>query len=655
MDIKKSETNKNLNINADVGIKSRKLGKTLRTTLRINIILVIAIAIFFNFGISFFNIYINSWGFYYITMALLLPFVFLLFPATKKDIDFTIIPLYDYILALTTFLIFIYFNFHALEIYEMGWSTSPGVFAFFLSFIAFITLLESARRTGGYIFFLVVVLFSLYPLLSEYFPGPFKAISFSFVPLISNHIYGSEGILGLVSKAMCEIALGFLVFATLLITSGAGKFFLDLAYSLAGSSRGGAAKIAVISSGFMGSCSGGGINNVITTGCITIPTMKDLGYPDYYAAAVETCASTGGAFMPPIMGTAAFVMSDLANIPYSRIIIAAFLPAVLYYLGILFQIDSQSIKLNLKGLPREGLPVFWNVLKKGWKFIFVLIFLIWGLVYMKWETLTPYYASLVAIGILVLEKNLKKSTFISFLDNMALVLVRVYGSVIPVGLIVNAFVIGGLSAAFTGSIVTLAGSNSLLLLLFGAIACYILGMVGLCVAAYLVLAVTIVPGLINFGFDTMASHFFIIYYSMLAGITPPVALTAFVAAGIANSDPMRTAIQSMKLAIVIYIIPLSFIYDQSILFKGPIINTFLALICSLAGIYFLSGALEGYFPLLSKDENFSKVSYFMRPLLFIMGILLILPFWRIKVLVLSIFVIVIYFIIKYNQRKEHKV
>lgn len=604
--------------------RHRNLGALPRYLFHLSTSLTVAIGIFYIFGFTIPGVSLMNWSYYYILMGLLLPFVFLffpMFPGAKHGVGK--IPWYDFAAAVAAFGIAIYFSTIATEIDDMGWSMSPSPLLLFLGIILSALVLESARRTGGNVFCLVTLFFAAYPLFADLAPGALKGASFSFPATIGHHIYGAEGILGIPMKVIGEILIGFLLFAGLLIKTGAGDFFLKLAFALTGRFRGGPAKVSVISSGFFGSLSGSVFANIVGTGSVTIPAMKKAGFSPHFAGAVEACASTGGVLMPPVMGAVAFVMATLTDIPYGQICIAAFIPSFLYYLALLIQIDVYAARMGIQGLPKEQIPSFVVTIKEGWHFLIVLLFLIWGLLFLKWEAMTPFYAS----GLLILLSMVKKDTRIkskeqifSLLDEIGKLLVESVGIIAPLGLIISGLTITGMAAAFTAGIISLSQGIPFLTLLLGAGACYILGMVGLLTPAYIFLAVTLAPSLVAVGFNLMAVHLFIMYYAMLSCITPPVAVGSFLAASLAGAPSMKTAWQSMRLGIVIYIIPLFFIYQPTLILQGGTIFEFLFhFITCLIGIFILSCGVEGYI------YGVGKIGKGTRLLIFMSGLFIAAP------------------------------
>ena len=479
----------------------------------------LVIAIFYVFNFSIRGWVLSSTAYYYLLMALYSSSVFLILPARKKDKK---VPWYDWIAAALIFCISIYFVLSDWEISHIGW-THPSLFNFTLGLILSLLVLEGGRRMAGPVYMIVCLLIGLYPVFADHMPGVLYGSSSSLINTVGFHVFGSEGLVGLPTKIMGELLIGFLLFAGALITSGAGKFFVDFALATCGGFRGGPAKVSVLSSSLFGTVSGSAVANVVADGPVTIPTMIGVGFPPHHAAAIEAVTSTGGILMPPVMGAVAFVMAAFLNIEYREVCIAAAIPAILYYFALLMQIDAYAAKAGLKGLPREKLPSLKKTLKIGWPFLAVIAFLIWGLLYMQWETYTPYYASLV----MVLLSYCNKETMMTpkkIIDTLAIagtIITQTMAVMLPVGFIIAGLTVPGTSASFTSGVVNLAGGNVMLILLLGAVACYILGMAGMLVSAYIFLAVTLAPAAIQVGhLNTIAVHLFIVYYAMVSVITP---------------------------------------------------------------------------------------------------------------------------------------
>ncbi|MEW6184796.1 MAG: TRAP transporter fused permease subunit [Thermodesulfobacteriota bacterium] len=585
----------------------------------------ISIEFFFSLGLRGFNL--SNWQYYYGLIGLLLPFVFLFIPA-KRGVGYTGVPWYDYLMALLSLIIPVYFSFNVIEMQQGAWSMHPSPSNFSAALILCLLVLESSRRTGGNLFFIVCLFFGVYPLLAPYMPGMFQGPEFEFTTLIGHIAFDSEGFMGIPMQVVGGILIGFLVFSGLLIRTGAGEFFLNLAMAVAGRFRGGAAKVEVIGSAFFGSLSGSIFANIVGTGSVTIPSMIKLGYAPHRAAAIEACSSTGGVLMPPVMGAVAFVMAAMTNIPYAKIMVAAFVPSFLYYFGLVMQVDHYAAVKGLKGIPRQDIPKFWDTIKNGWHFIFVLAFLVWGLVIMRWEATTPFYAS----GLLLILSMFHKKTringrkLLSLIDGVGRLLVDTLGIILPLGLIIAGLVVTGAAPSFTSGIIALSGGQPFIALLLGTLVCYFLGMVGMLVSAYIFLAMSLAPVLVSSGFNTMATHLFILYYAMVSAITPPVAAGSFLAAAIAGSPPMKTAWESMKMGVVIYIVPFFFIFEPALILQGTVPEVLLHVSTAVVGVYLLAAGAEGYL------FRIGLISPLARVLSFLLGLLWVFPEWRITVL-----------------------
>jgi TRAP transporter 4TM/12TM fusion protein len=532
--------------------------------------------------------------YFYILYMVFLPGAFLTLPARKQDKGR--LPWYDIVMAAVSFAIPAYFIQHNHDIVYIGWLPAPDRFSLAVAVIYSALMLEACRRIGGWVFFAVCLLLGFYPLAAESMPGFLYGMGFSLEEVVSYAIYGGEGIIGLPGKLTGGILVGFLIFAGMLLATGAGDFFIDLANCLMGRFRGGPAKVAVIASGFFGMLSGSPISNVISTGTVTIPAMKRIGYPPHLAGAIEACASTGGVLMPPVMGMIIFVMAIITEIPYSEIVMCAALPAFFYYFGLLIQVDMYAAKIGLAGLPREEIPDWKATLRWGWQFLFVIAFLIWGLLYMRWGEVTPYYASallfVLSYGHRRTRMNLRRiGTAIVIIGKL---IAQMIALIAPFAYIIVGLVITGTSASFAAGLVGLGAGNIYLILLLGIVACYIMGIVGLDVAAYIFLAISMAPALVQLGLNKMAVHLFLVYYPMLAVITPPVAMAAFIGAAIADAPPMKTGWAAMRLGVIIYFIPIFFVLEPSLVLQGPWQATLYNSALVLAGTVVLGAGLTGY-------------------------------------------------------------
>jgi TRAP transporter 4TM/12TM fusion protein len=452
------------------------------------------------------------------------------------------------------------------------------------------------------------------------------------------NVYSSDALLGVVTRVVGETLIGFLILAALLVATGAADFFLKLALALMGRARGGPAKVAVLASGFFGSLSGSIFANVVSTGAVTIPSMRRAGFPGYYAGALEACASTGGMLMPPVMGAVAFIMADFTNTEYGVIVVAAAIPSLLYYFGLYCHVDGYAAKAGLAGLPREELPSVKEALKDGWPFVAVLLFLIWGLVFMRWERLTPFYASVLLIALTFLKKNLRlgPSKVPEVLFETSKLLSQTMALLLPTSFILGGLMATGVAPSIASELVRMGGDNLVLVLAIGVGVCLLFGMLGMIVAAYLMLALTLAPALEQIaGLNTLAIHLFIAYYATLAAITPPVALAAFLASRISDSDPMQTSWHACRLGVVLYFIPIFFLFEPALILQGPLYLTALWLPFSVVAIIVIAAASEG------RLWGFGLLRPWARVVLFAAALLIGFPEWRSTVAGVAIAALVI--------------
>ncbi len=551
-------------------------------------VLGVASGIVYIFGIQVAGQRLLEGQYYWVFIGLFSAAGFIALPAYRGQ---TKVPFYDVIAAVVVLAISLYFSMHAWEMMQSSWTNIP------MGVVIWVLMLEIARRSGGLPFLLVCLLLGIYPLVADYFPGLLMGIPYSFDNMIEAHIFRVEGMMGITTKIVAEIVLGFLVFAGVLIATGAGDFFIKLASAGFGKYRGGPAKVSVVASGFFGSLSGSVFSNIAGTGSITIPTMKKVGYPSHYAAAIEACASTGGVLMPPVMGAIAFVMAITIGVDYATVMVAAILPSLLFYFGVLLQVDAYAARKGLAGVVDPTLPKARVILARGWLFLLVLAFLVWGLLYMRWEFYAPWYACVLLIALSFLQRHTRmnmRQTF-EMVRQTGTLVTQTTAIILPIAFVVSALTITGVTGSVTSGLIALGGNNIYLVILFGVLACFVMGMAGLAIVAYIFLAVTLAPAIIEVGgLNTIAVHFFIIYYAMLSGITPPVGAAAFLAATIAGARPMQTCFTAMRLGVVIYFIPLFFLFQPALVLQGDLTPLIYVLPSIIVGIIMLSGGLEGY-------------------------------------------------------------
>lgn len=548
------------------------------------------------FKLDLFGLNLLDTAYLYLLLALYLPICFLLFPINSKaPIDK--LPIYDYVLAVITFIVCTYFAMNAETIGVLGWSLEAPELPTAFSVLLWLLVLEALRRTSGKEITIMAAIFSVYPLFAESMPGLLQGASTDFLTTARSHAMGLNSILGVPLTTVGTLLVGFMLFGVVLSDTGGATFFHDLAQSLLGKFRGGAAKVCIVGSALFGSLSGSAISNVVTIGTVTIPAMKKVGYDKETAAAIEACAANGGAIMPPVMGAAAFIMASFMNVPYSQIIIAAVIPSVLYYLGLFIQVDAYAAKVGLKGLPEEEIPKLWITMKKGWPFILVLMVLFYFLLILRIETWAPFYASAFLLILSVFRRDENRLTvrkFFQIMTNTARTLIDLCSILAGVGLIIGALSSTGTALAFSRELVVLVKGDLALLLFTGALTSFILGMGMTVTACYIFLAIVLVPALISVGVPAMAAHFYVLYWGIVSAITPPVALAAFAAAKIANADSMKTGFRAMQIGIVTYFVPVLFVYDPRLLAIGSWSEIAYSFFRTALAVVLIAGALEGY-------------------------------------------------------------
>tara|TARA_R110000822_G_scaffold76277_1_gene183271 strand:+ start:1996 stop:3939 length:1944 start_codon:yes stop_codon:yes gene_type:complete len=559
-------------------------------------------------------------------LAMMLPTVFIAIPAARGT-RIAPTPWYDWLLALASALCCIFFIINSNEAVDEGWEYAAPQIVVYISLLTWAIALEATRRCGGWPIFIVVFLASLFPLFAGYLPDSFAGISTPIDLAAIYHTNSDESLLGIPSQAFASLVIGFLLFGIALQRTGGGKFFIDLAFALLGKVRGGPAKVSILSSGLMGSMSGSVVTNVLTTGPLSIPAMRKVGFSKTYAAGVETCASTGGVLMPPVMGATAFVMATFLDIPYGEIALAAAIPSALYFFGLFTQIDFYAARNRLAGLPAIDLPKIKQTMIEGWHYIFVFAFLIWMLLFMKQEAIAPFYATALLLVINQLRKHSrwKWQDFKDFAESCGALFAELTGLMAGVGLIMGALAVSGMSGTIANDLLFIAGGDMLVLLIMGALTSFILGIGMPVTAAYIFLAIALAPALINGGMNPMAVHMFILYWGMLSFITPPVAIGAFAAASVAGSSPMRTSFVSMQMGSIIYFIPFFFVLEPALLLQGTASEIIIAVACAVGGIVLISGGLQGYLPKLGDLTERGLLHWPLRLGFIIGGLFLAMP------------------------------
>nr|WP_072914165.1 TRAP transporter permease [Desulforamulus aeronauticus] len=479
-------------------------------------------------------------------------------------------------------------------------------------------VMEAARRVVGWPIVTVAILFLGYAFAGPYLPGAFAHQGVTINGLVGHLFYTTEGIFGIPLGVSSTFIFLFILFGAYLEKTGLGKFFIDLANAIAGWASGGPAKVAVLSSGLMGTVSGSSVGNVAGTGSLTIPMMKKLGYRPEFAGAVEAAASTGGQLMPPIMGAAAFLMAEFVGTPYVNIVKAAALPALLYFTGIWIGVHLEAKRAGLKGIPREELPKVKYILAERGHLALPLI----GIVYLLVSGRSPMQAALWAIALSIVASMLRKSTRISLLDVLkgleegARSALGVVIACATAGIIIGVVTKTGLGLSLGSTLIDLAGGQLLPTLFFTMITSIILGMGVPTTANYVITSTIAAPILVQMGVPVLAAHMFVFYFGIIADVTPPVALAAFAGAGIAGSDPMKTGVQASKLAIAAFLIPYIFVLSPSLLLIDTTLPKVLMMMTtSLIGMTAVAAAIAGY--LITPTKWFDRILFFIGGLMLI--------------------------------------
>lgn len=544
-----------------------------------------------------------------IFLAFLLTIGFLLLPATKNEKKGQL-PWYDvvWIFLSTPSLVYMFLTYSQnAERYTFMEFTELEIF---MGVMTILGVLEITRRALGMAMPIVALVFAGIMFFGNNFSGSFKIRPISIEEAVANLIYHNVGILGVAMETAASIIVMFVIFSSLLFILGGGEFFIKLATGMVGRYRGGQAKIAVLASAFMGMMSGSTTANVASTGVLTIPMMKKAGFTPEYAGAVEAVSSNGGQIMPPIMGLVAFVMADWLGISYWTLATCAIIPAVFYFAAVLIMVDCESRRLNIKGVPPELLPSVLGTVKEGWYYILPIASLIYFLGVLRYSaeaSVINAIGCLMAVYLIKEFNDIRKkvTTIKEFLQEFKAIMEKALessavGMLKPgiacacAGIIIGSLSVTQIGLVIADSLVSIAGSSQILLLLMAAFACFIFGMGMSSLPAYMIVAIFVVPALAKFGIPNLASHFFIFWFAITSFITPPVALGSFVAAGIAGGRPFETALYSTKIGFCSFTLPFLFVYNPALLLMGSPVETIMAIVTGMIGVTFISFGLSGY-------------------------------------------------------------
>ncbi|MDR7868664.1 MAG: TRAP transporter permease [Sporomusaceae bacterium] len=464
--------------------------------------------------------------------------------------------------------------------------------------LGLILVFEATRRVMGWIMPSIAAVFLAYAFLGPYMPSIIAHRGFGLPRIAYQMWFTMEGVLGQPLGVSATFVAVFVIFAAFLRKSGAGDFFMDIAFSLFGRYRGGPAKVAIVSSTLFGTFSGSAVANVVGTGTLTIPLMKRTGYQPHFAGAVEAVSSTGGQIMPPVMGAAAFLMTEFIGIPYTKIALAALVPALLYYFTVYVMVDLEAAKYKMVGLSKENLPSFKEKMKDGWPFLVPLVVLI----YLLGESgstpsLAAFWAIVAVVAIAAVHPKYKFSfnDFLKCMESGGRGVIEVAAACAMAGVIIGVITLTGLGLKLSMLMITLAAGSLLFLLLLTALVCFILGMGVPTTAAYLIVASLVAPALVKMGVHPLAAHMFVFYYAVVSMITPPVALAAYAAAGIAQCSPDKVGFTAIRLGIVALVVPFMFVYGPQLLLIGTWPEIAQSIVTSIFGCIAMSIAVHGWY------------------------------------------------------------
>lgn len=477
--------------------------------------------------------------------------------------------------------------------------------------------IEAMRRTVGMGLTMIVLLFLAYNLFGDRIGGVLGHGPITYQHFLDITIFTTDGLFGVPLRVAATYAFLFVLFGTTLARAGGSTFFFNLASYLTGRSPGGPAKIAVISSGLYGTISGSPTSDVVTTGAITIPLMKKMGYRATFAGAVEVAASTGGSLLPPVMGAAAFIMAEYTGIDYADIALAALIPALLYYVPIYLQVHLRAKRNKLAAVDRSQIPTLGVTMREGGLFVIPLIAITWALI----DGYTPTYAAVYGVIAVFIVSMFRKKTRLTplaiydVLSETSLRMVAVAGACAAAGLVIGGITMTGLASKFSALVFLLSGADLFSSLVIAAILTTLLGMGMPTPSAYILAAVLISPVMNSLGLEELQGHLFLLYFAVMSALTPPVAVAAYAASAIADENPLRIAAQSVKIAIGAFLIPFCFVYNDGLLMQGSVWNVLFTTVSAICGLVMVAIAIEGYWN--AHLPRLTRILFFAAGLLFL--------------------------------------
>ncbi|MDP2643324.1 MAG: TRAP transporter permease [Desulfobacterales bacterium] len=528
-------------------------------------------------------------------LAFSLAVAFVHYPLNPEKPDFIPFVIVDLVLSALSFSFAVYIYLDYWEfIFRVG---DPTDWDLFFGIVTLVLVFEATRRVVGWPLLIIAFCFLTYGFLGQYLPAPFSHKGYDLERIATTLFMSKNGMFGVPLSVMTNFIYLFIAFGAFFETCGGTAFFVDLASALFGRRRGGPAKVAVAVSGMMGTISGSAVANTVTTGALTIPLMKRIGFEPHVAGAVEAVASTGGQLMPPVMGAAAFIMAEYMGVAYLEVCKAALIPSILYFLAIYSVVHFYSLKIGIQSMPENEIPSVKMVFRDKWMFSVPLMVLIVILIYGYSPRIAVLYALLatVVMSFLRKESRMTPARIISAMAKTGYNCVMVASACATAGIVIGMVLLTGLSGKITALVITLSSGSLFLALPIVMIAALIFGMGLPTVVCYVLLAATVAPSLIDLGVLPMAAHLFIFYFGMLCMVTPPVSFAAYAAAAIANTDPMKTGWTAWRFALVGFLLPYMFVYNTSLLLMGSAVNIFLAFLTAVIGVICLGAAIIGYF------------------------------------------------------------
>ena len=529
-------------------------------------------------------------------------------------------PWYDGLLVVVSLIVMLYVAWDFLDLKEREYSESTDK-VIVLGTIITLLVIDGLRRSAGYVILGVVGVFLIYAPLGHLVPGQLVGMKIELWKLVVNIGFNPNALFGVPLQVGTTVVIMFILMGQVLFKAGGGQFFTDLAMATMGHRRGGAAKISVMASALFGTISGTAVSNVVTTGIITIPLMRQAGYSATHAGAIEAIASTGGQFMPPIMGAAAFLMAEFLEIPYAEIVIAALIPSLLYYFAVFVQVDLIAARDDIS-VVEQDLPRVGEVFKEGWHFVIPFVVLIYGLFELNWPPAKAAIYSALVIVICGMFRDykgarLRLSDLYDVFVGTAKVVIELLMIVSSAGFVIGILNLSGLGFALTLFLVDLAGGSLWVVLVIGAMVCIVLGMGMPTTVVYILLAALVAPAIVEAGVAEIPAHMFILYFGMMSMITPPIALAAFAAATLSKADPMATGFVAMRFGWVAYVVPFLFVMSPTLLLIGDPGAVALNVVTAASGVYLISVAVVGYF---SRPLNWGY-----RMILIVAGVAAMLP------------------------------